>query len=548
MNKFFIKLTKFFIVNKYLSVALTVTLLLVGVYCFKNLDTEAYPDFTNPTVQVITQMPGKSAEDIERLATIPLEKELNGIPHEKKLYSTSIFGLSVIKVVFDDIKGITSPLIRQQVLERIYGADLPEGVKPNLGPDASAISDIYRYTVESDFYNKLSLKTVEDWQLEKLFKQVPGVTDVSSFGGPIKTYRVTLNQEKIRFYNLDVREIFDAVHSSNSTGGGNYVGINNQAFIIRGLGLYTDTNSIANTVISSSPDGIPIRVKDVASVTIEPAIRIGQIGKNHDDDSIEGIVLMRKGENPSNTIKNLKEYLPKIQAALPNGIHINPVYERENLIHNTMHTIVHNVVFGIVFVIIVLFAFTLDLRVTMIASLVIPLALSFAFFMFKICGTPANLLSMGAVDFGILIDCAIILMENIFRCLSHYKGNLTPQKKEALIYKAVREVGGVIALSTLIILCCFMPILAFDGVAGKLFHPLAFTMGFSLMGAVLSSLFLLTGLSALFMPTGKVVEKENKFLKKLTSFYEDKLHKVFKHPNRVLTVIGGLFLLSLVLF
>lgn len=547
MDKFFKKITKYFIVNKYLSISLTITLLATGLYCLQHLDTEAYPDFTNPTVQIITQMPGKSAEDIERLATIPLEKELNGIPHEKKLYSTSIFGLSSIKVVFDDLPGIKSPLIRQQVLERIYGADLPDGIKPMLGPDASAISDIYRYTLESDFYNKLSLKAIEDWQLEKLFKQVPGIIDVTSFGGPIKTYRVTLNQEKIRFYNLDVGEIFDAIHASNSTGGGNYVGINNQAFIIRGLGLYTDANSIANTVIASH-NGIPIRVKDVAIVKIEPAIRIGQIGKNHEDDAIEGIVLMRKSENPTRTINNLKEHLAQIRAALPKGVHIVPIYEREHLIQNTMHTIGHNIVLGIVFVLIVLFAFTLNLRVTLIASLVIPLALSFAFFMFRLFSIPANLLSMGAVDFGILIDGAIILMENIFRCLSEYKGELTTQKKDALIYKATREVGGVISFSTLIILFCFLPILAFDGVAGKLFHPLAFTMGFSLIGAVLSSLLLLTGLSSLFMPNGRIIEKENKYLDKITKWYELTLVKVFKYPRKVLTLIGGLFLVSLILF
>lgn len=547
MDKFFKNITKFFIVNKYLSISLTITLLATGIYCLQHLDTEAYPDFTNPTVQVITQMPGKSAEDIERLATIPLEKELNGIPHEKKLYSTSIFGLSSIKVVFEDIPGITSPLIRQEVLERIYGADLPDGVKPMLGPDASAISDIYRYTLESDFYNKLSLKAIEDWQLEKLFKQVPGIIDVTSFGGPIKTYRVTLNQEKIRFYNLDVGEIFDAIHSSNSTGGGNYVGINNQAFIVRGLGLYTDVNSIANTVIASS-NGIPIRVKDVATVQIEPAIRIGQIGKNNEDDAIEGIVLMRKSENPTRTINNLKEHLKQIRAALPKGVHIIPIYEREHLIQNTMHTIGHNIVLGIVFVLIVLFAFTLNLRVTLIASLVIPLALSFAFFMFKLFSIPANLLSMGAVDFGILIDGAIILMENIFRCLSEYKGELTTAKKDALIYKATREVGGVILFSTLIILFCFLPILAFDGVAGKLFHPLAFTMGFSLIGAVLSSLLLLTGLSSLFIPNGRIVEKENKYLNKITKWYELTLMKVFKYPRKILALVGVLFLTSLILF
>lgn len=547
MNKLFIKLTKYFIVNKYLSISLTVALLAIGLYCLQHLDTEAYPDFTNPTVQVITKMPGKSAEDVERLTTIPLEKELNGIPHEIKLYSTSIFGLSMIKVVFDDIPGITSPLIRQQVLERIYGADLPAGVKPELGPDSSAIGEIYRYTLYSDYYTPMSLKTIEDWQLEKLFKQVPGVIDICSFGGPVKTYRIILNQEKVRFYNLDVGEIFDAISASNSTGGGNYVGINNQAFIIRGLGLYTDANSIGETVITST-GGIPIRVKDVATIDIGPAIRLGQFGKNHDDDASEGTVLMRKGENPSETIKNLEENLPRIQAALPKGVHIVPFYERSTLIENTMHTIGHNVVMGIIFVVIVLFAFTLDLRVTLIASLVIPLALCFAFLMFNLFSIPANLLSMGAVDFGILIDGAIILMENIFRCLSEYKGELTVKKKDALIYKATREVGGVITFSTLIILFCFLPILSFNGVAGKLFHPLAFTMGFALIGAVLSSLFLLTGLASLFMPNGKVVEKENHFLEKISKWYEMKLLQVFKHPRRVLALIIGLFALSLIMF
>lgn len=548
MDKFFKKMTKIFITKKYLSVSLTITLLAIGLYCLQHLDTEAYPDFTNPMVQVITQMPGKSAEDIERLATIPLEKELNGIPHEKKLYSTSIFGLSSIKVVFEDIPGITSPLIRQEVLERIYGADLPAGVKPQLGPDSSAISDIYRYMVQSDFYNKMNLKAIEDWQLEKLFKQVPGIIDVTSFGGPVKTYKIVLDQEKIRFYNLDVGDIFDAINASNSTGGGNYVGINNQAFIIRGLGLYTDVNSIANTVIASDDNGVPIRVKDVATVEIGPAIRIGQVGNNHDDDVVSGIVLMRKGENPSKTIDNMKKRLTSIRAALPKGVHLVPIYDRSVLISNTMHTIGHNVILGIIFVTIVLFAFTLDLRVTLIASLVIPLALCFAFFMFKIFSIPTNLLSMGAVDFGILVDCSIILMENIFRCLAEYKGNLTTQKKDALIYKASREVGGVIAFSTFIILCCFLPIFVFNEVAGKLFHPLAYTMGFALIGAVLSSLFLLTGLSSLLMPNGRVIEKENKFLNKIINWYEINLVRVFRHPRRIISIVLGLFALSLFLF
>lgn len=544
--KLFNKLIKLLIKNKFISATIAILLILTGIYCLKTLDIEAYPDFTNPIVQVITQMPGKSAEEVERLATIPLEKNLNGIPNEQKLYSSSLFGLSVIKVVFAD--GLPSSLIRQQVLERIYQTELPDGVKPVLGPDASAIGEIYRYTIESDYYNPMTLKAIEDWQMEKAFKQVPGIIEVNSFGGPVKTYKVILNHEKVRFYNLDVGEIFDAIKASNSTGGGHYISKNDQAYIVRGLGLYSDIESIENTVITSR-NGIPIRVKDVGIVAIEPAVRIGQVGKNLDNDVVEGIVLMRKGENPTKTIKNLQNKLPDIKAQLPKGVHLKPFYERSELIHNTMHTIGHNVICGIVFVIIVLFAFILDLRITLIASLVIPLALGFAFTLFKIFDIPANLLSMGAVDFGIIVDGAVILMENIFRCLAEYKWQLTQTKKEAIIYKAVKEVGNVITFSTIIILCCFLPILAFDGVAGKLFHPLAFTMGFSLIGAVITSLFFLPAISAIYMPVKNIQEKDNKILDKITNIYRKFLNKILEElPKEFLSLVGGMFVVALTLF
>lgn len=543
--KLFSKLLKTAIKNKFISATIALILILTGVYCLKTLDIEAYPDFTSPIVQVITQMPGKSAEEVERLATIPLEKNLNGIPNEQKLYSSSLFGLSVIKVVFAD--GLPSSLIRQQVLERIYQTELPEGVKPVLGPDASAIGEIYRYTLESDYYNPMTLKAIEDWQMEKAFKQVPGIIEVNSFGGPVKTYKVILNHEKVRFYNLDVGEIFDAIKASNSTGGGHYISKNDQAYIVRGLGLYSDIESIENTVITSR-NGIPIRVKDVGIVAIEPAVRIGQVGKNLDNDVVEGIVLMRKGENPTKTIKNLQSRLPDIKAQLPKGIHLKPFYDRNELIHNTMHTIGHNVVCGIVFVILILFAFILDLRITLIASLVIPLALAFAFSLFRLFDIPANLLSMGAVDFGIIVDGAVILMENIFRCLAEYKRQLSQKKKEAIIYKAVREVGSVITFSTGIILCCFLPIFAFDGVAGKLFHPLAFTMGFSLLGAVIASLFFLPAIAAIYIPNTQIIEKDNKMLDKITETYKHLLKKVFRAPKKFLTCVGSIFACALILF
>ena len=536
----FNKLIKYVLKNKKIVLILSVIMMLTGLFCLKTLDIEAYPDFTSPMVQVITEMSGKSAEDVERLATIPLEKELNGIPHEKMLYSNSLFGLSVIKVVFDD--NMSSNLIRQQVLERISQADLPEDIKPQLGPDASPIGEIFRYTLESDFYNPMTLKALEDWDMERAFKQVKGVINVNSFGGPVKTYKVILNHEKIRFYNLDVREVYDAIKQSNSTAGGHYIDNNNQAFIVRGIGLFTDIESLKNTVISSQK-GTPIRIKDVGEVVIEPAVRLGQVGKNFNDDTVEGIVLMRKSENPSKTIKNLKRSLPDIISELPKGVKLVPIYDRSTLINNTMKTISHNVILGIFFVVVILYAFIKNLRLTLITSLTIPLALSFAFILFKIFSIPANLLSMGAVDFGILVDAAVILAENIYTKISGYKNNLTECRKKVLVYKAVKEMWQPIFFSTLIILCCFLPIFAFNGVAGKLFHPLAFTMGFSLIGAVITSLFIIPVLVSKFLHSVKIKEQPETFGK----FYEKLLDKTLKSPKKFFIILGGILISSFIL-
>lgn len=536
----FNKLIKYVLKNKKIVLILSVIMMLTGLFCLKTLDIEAYPDFTSPMVQVITEMSGKSAEDVERLATIPLEKELNGIPHEKMLYSNSLFGLSVIKVVFDD--NMPSNLIRQQVLERISQADLPEDIKPQLGPDASPIGEIFRYTLESDFYNPMTLKALEDWDMERAFKQVKGVINVNSFGGPVKTYKVILNHEKIRFYNLDVREVYDAIKQSNSTAGGHYIDNNNQAFIVRGIGLFTDIESLKNTVISSQK-GTPIRIKDVGEVVIEPAVRLGQVGKNFNDDTVEGIVLMRKSENPSKTIKNLKRSLPDIISELPKGVKLVPIYDRNTLINNTMKTISHNVILGIFFVVVILYAFIKNLRLTLITSLTIPLALSFAFILFKIFSIPANLLSMGAVDFGILVDAAVILAENIYTKISGYKNNLTECRKKVLVYKAVKEMWHPIFFSTLIILCCFLPIFAFNGVAGKLFHPLAFTMGFSLIGAVITSLFIIPVLVSKFLHSVKIKEQPEIFGK----FYEKLLDKTLKSPKKFFIILGGILISSFIL-
>lgn len=537
-------LSELIVKNKYTSIGIILLILLFGTFAFMNLDIEAYPDFSAPKVQIITKMPGKGAEDVERLVTVPLEKELNGIPFETKLYSTSIFGLSVIHVIFEE--QLTSNVIRQQVLERIYQADLPDNVKPMLGPDSSPIGEIFRYTVESKYHNSMSLKAIEDWQIEKAFKQIPGIIDVTSFGGPIKTYKVQLDLDKVRYYDIDISDIFDAISKSNSTTGGHYIGVNSQAFIVRGIGLLENENSIKEIVLKDV-DGVPVKVKDVATITVGPSIRLGQVGKNYNNDAIAGIVLMRKGANPTKTIKELNKRLPELEANLPVGVKIVPFYERKQLVDRTIETIAHNIILGITFVIIVLFAFTLNYQITLITSIVIPLSILFAFIMFNIFSIPANLLSLGAVDFGIIIDGAVIMVENIYWHQARYKNHMNYDKKEKLILSSVKEVSDVIIFSTLIILICFLPLLAFNGVAGKLFHPLAFTMGFTLIGAVLISLLVVPALCLIFLPND-VKEEENKYLERILELYRKKLNKVLRYPQKFLYLVAGLFLLSILLF
>lgn len=530
--------------KKYLAIGIVLLIVVCGLFSFSKLDIEAYPDFSSPKVQVITQMPGKSAEDVERLVTVPLEKELNGIPNFQNLYSTSIFGLSVIDIVFED--GLPSNLIRQQVLERIYQTDLPDGVKPQLGPDSSAIGEIYRYTVESKYHNKMTLKGIEDWQIERAFKHIPNIINVNSFGGPVKTFKVSINHEKTKFYGIGVEDIFNAIQNSNATTGGHYIDVNSQAFIVRGIGLLSNVKAIESVMVKEV-EGVPITVKNLATVAIEPSVRLGQVGKNLEDDVIEGIVLMKKGANPTKTIREMNKKIPEIQAQLPKGVKIVPFYERQHLVDKTVHTIAHNVIMGIVFVVIVLLAYTLNYQITLIASLVIPLSILFAFILFNILNIPANLLSLGAVDFGIIVDGAIIVAENIFRHLAKFKGETTLAEKKDLIEKAVKEVSSVIIFSTLIIWFCFLPLMAFDGVAGKLFHPLAFTMGFTLLGAFLISLFVIPSLFLIFFPND-VVEKENKVVNDIVAYYKKTLEFCIANSKKFITLVGGLVIFSLLLF
>ena len=532
--------------HRYIALAVTLLIVIAGIFAYQTMSLEAYPDFTNPLVRIITLYPGKGAEEVERMVTIPLEKELNGIPGETNLRSASLFGLSVIYVTFEE--GTESFRARQQVLERLKSADVPDDANPQLDPDASPIGEIYRYTLESKYFSPMTLKALQDWQMEKAFRQVPGVIDVTSFGGPVKTYQVRVDPGRLKAYNLTVLQVYDAIRASNTTTGGNYIANNGQAYVVRGLGLLKGVDDLNNVVVANYGDGTPIRVSDVAEISIAPGVRLGQVGKDSIGDVVEGIVLMRRGENPSQVIETLYEKLPQIQAALPAGVKLVPLYDRMELIRRTLDTIGHNVLDGVILVTVVLLLFLFEIRSALIATTVIPLALLFAFLLLNVFHIPANLLSLGAVDFGIIVDSTVVMVEHLYHEMLIRGKDMTPEERIGLVTRSAQEVGRPILFATAIIAVAFLPIFAFDGVAGKLFRPLAFTMNFALLGAVLCTLTVIPVLCWFFLGQKPIKHRESPVFLGVEKVYHPLLRLTLARPIVTLTVMAIPVVLSIILF
>jgi cobalt-zinc-cadmium resistance protein CzcA len=528
----------------WLSWLLLLAIIAGGFYAKNTLETEAYPEFTPPTVRIITLAPGKGSEEVERLITIPLEKEMNAIPKEVWMRSISILGLSVISVVFQDDSSQLQN--RQQVLERISQADIPDYAQPSLDPDSGGVGEIYRYTVESRFYSPMSRKAIEDWQLERAFKQIPGVIDVVSFGGPTKNYQVNVDARKLIDYGITMDQIFQAISNSNNTTGGNYIENNGRAFVVRGLGLLTGIDDINRVVVSTTQNGVPVRIKDVATVDIGPGVRLGQFGHNQDDDAIMGIVLMRRGENPSTVVNRLYQKLPEIRALLPEGVQLVKLYDRQELVDHTLHTVSHNVLEGIFLVVVVLIIFLFDFTSGLIASVAIPLSLCLALFLLSVFHIPANLLSLGAIDFGIIVDGAVVMVENAFARLGELSKDASVEMKREVILRCAQQVGSPILFSTTIIIVSFLPIFTFDGVAGKLFRPLVFTMNFNLFGAIISALFIIPTLIGVFLLRRKISHRESPVIRVAHFIYRPVLGWCLDHTKIVL--LGAVATLALTVF
>jgi heavy metal efflux system protein len=543
------KLVDFSLENRFLILAAAVLLLGWGAISFHQLPVEAYPDVANNYVEIITQWPGISAEQIEQQVTIPLEVVMNGIPHVVHLRSFSLFGLSDLKLIFDDEED--NAWNRERVLERLSQVTLPPGVAPQMGTDWSPVGQIYFFTLKSTnpSYDVMELKSIEDWVIEKNFKAVPDVVDVASFGGPTREYQVRVDPNKLISYGLSLAQVEQQLTNNNANAGGSFIEAGLQQINIREVGLVKNVRDIENTVIVTKT-GTPLRVKDIAVVAQGPKIRLGEFARaiHHEDgkivdnnDVVSGIVLLRKGANADEVLVGIHDKVKELNDhILPPGVKVVPFIDRSDLVHYTTHTVLHNLTEGIILVVIILFLFLGNIRGAIIVALTIPFSLLFAATCLKLRGIPANLLSLGALDFGMVVDGAVVMVENIVRHLGHHDSSYkTPMER---IREAAHEVQRPVFYAIGIIITAYLPIFTLQRVEGRLFHPMAWTVAFALLGALLFSMLIAPVLSSVLFRKG-VKEWRNPVMEFFKTRYREAVRWAIEH--RFVTVGAALLCLLL---
>ena len=522
MNKLIDFIITFSLKRKYLIICLTVAAAVIGVLCFKDTPVDAFPDVTNTKVTIITQWSGRSAEEIEKFVTIPIEIAMNSVQKKTDIRSTTLFGLSVVTVVFDD--HVDDEFARQQVYNMINDADLPDGVRPEVQPLSGPTGEIFRYTLSSNQRDIRELKTLQDWVIERKLRSVPGIADIVSFGGEVKTFEVSVNPNQLATYGISSLELFQAIANSNVNVGGDVIERNSQAYVVRGIGLINNIQEIGDIVVKNV-NGTPILVRNLAKVHESCQPRLGQVGREDENDVVEGIVVMRKGENPEKVIAALKAKIDEIQREdLPEDVVVKAFYDREDLVKLSVNTVLHNVFEGILLVTLVVFLFMRDWRCTVIVASVIPLALLFAFICLHLNGMSANLLSMGAIDFGIIIDGAVVMVEALFVALSSQAREIgmeafNKRSKAGMIRTTARGKAKSVFFSKLIIITALLPIFSFQKVEGKMFTPLAFTLGFALLGALIFTLTLVPVLSSMMLKKN-IAEKKNRFMECVYKWFD----------------------------
>ncbi len=531
--------------HRAIVLALLVVFILVGINSYLRLPVEAYPDVTNVQVQLITLFPGHAAEEVERLVTIPIENEMNGIPKRASMRSSSLFGLSVVTIVFED--GADRAYVRNQAFEHLATVALPAGAQASLSPDSTAVGEIYRYTLEAppDF-PAVELKALEDWVVERKLRTVSGVVDVVGFGGPIKQYQVLIDPAKLKSYGVMLKQVFDALSNGNRNAGGSYIEHGPEIYIVRGLGYVRNTEDIAAIAVDTR-SGTPIRIGDLGQVVIGERLRLGRVGKaapgqSDQDDAVEGIVLARKGENALDVLERVRAEVDEINGgALPAGVHMVPYYDRTELIHRTLHTVRKNMAEGIALVLLVLILFLGlgNYRSALVVAAVVPLSLLGAFALLDLRGIPANLISMGAIDFGIIVDSAVVIIENLLRLLEDQKKTFASLR--AAIVEAVSQMGRPILFSKAILLTAFIPLYTLQRVEGKIFQPMALTLTFALVVGTILALTVVPILSS-FAASHKIASRKSWLVHQLQRGYRPLLEKALK--ARFVMLGGALFCLA----
>lgn len=561
MLKIIRSIIAFSLKNKYFILGASLLLIVMGIITFKNMPIEAFPDVTNAEISIITQWPGRSAEEVEKFVTIPIEIAMNPVQKKTSLRSTSIFGLSYVKLIFDD--GVKDPEARQQVMNLLANATLPNNVAPSVQPPTGPTGEIFRYTLRSDIRDVRELKTMQDWVIDRQLRSVPGIGDITAFGGKTKTYEIKVDPDKLATMGITPLDVYTAVQKTNINIGGDMIERNDQAYVVRGVGLLNDINEIKNIIITNI-NGVPVLIKDVAQVVISNLPRLGWVARSgrdtdssgnttvsNEDDVVEAIIVMRKGENPTEVLKALKAKIDKLNNyVLPADTKIVPYYDRTDLINYASHTVMHNLIEGILLVTLLVSIFMFNWRTTLIVSIIIPMALLFAFICLHLMGMSANLLSLGAVDFGIIIDGAVVMVEGMFVVLDHKSNQLGMQRfnklaKMGLIKREGAQLGKAIFFAKLIIITGLLPIFAFEKVEGKMFSPLAYTLGFALLGALITTLTLVPVLINLLLKKN-VKEKHNPIVHFLTSFMLGGFVRAFKRKEVV--VVGALIVMVVGLY
>ncbi|MBC9812527.1 efflux RND transporter permease subunit [Crocinitomicaceae bacterium CZZ-1] len=529
MQKFIQSIVSFSLKNSIIVFFLTALLIVAGVVSYIHTPIEAFPDVTNTRARIITQWPGRSAEEVEKFVTLPIMKKMNTIPKKAQVRSISLFGLSVVTVIFDD--DVEDFYAQQYASNRLQGVDLPHGADAEIEPPYGATGEIFRYVIKSDRPIK-ELTAIHDWVIERELVAVPGVADVVSFGGEEKIYEIKINPTELANYDLSPLEVFEAVSKSNINVGGDVIEKGSQAYVVRGVGLLDRVEDIENILIEVK-GGTPILVKHVAEVQIGAKPRLGQVGFQNDTDLVQGIVMMLRGENPGDVIPRLKEKIAELnESMLPNDVKIEPFIDRTELVDATVGTVTKNLVEGIFFVSLVVFIFLFDWRSTLIVATVIPLSFLFALLMLRIQGLPANLISLGAIDFGLLLEGTLVIVETVFVAMEKKAHHLGMEKfnrigKSGLIKKSAGSVATYIVFAQIILIVALIPIFSFQKVEGKMFSPLAFTLGYALIGSLILSITYVPAMCKLILKKN-IKEKENI----ISRFFKNTLFKLFLLSNR----------------